>query len=636
MVAQKRGRGAKAQAAKAKAAAPVEEQAPEAEVAENQEAEASEENNGQAEGADGGDESMNAEGAEGQDGEAQDAAADGENKEEEKKEEKVESGKVLVENLPSSYLFDYQDKLKELFSKHGEVIGVKRGPIIVTELTTTPTLSAIVEFKNKESLEKALTEDGTVLDGSPIAVAIESRAETAVLVGVPYEASTEYVKLLFAQCGEVAHIHEFSKTKYKICEYCRNRGTCGGALRGQHRVREAAVRAVRRGRAHTRVQQDQVQDLAARSRTYTSSARLSTRSVSIVETAVLVGVPYEASTEYVKLLFAQCGEVAHIHEFSKTNAARSRTYTSSARLSTRSVSIVETAVLVGVPYEASTEYVKLLFAQCGEVAHIHEFSKTKYKICEYCRNRGTCGSALRGQHRVCEAAVRAVRRGRAHTRVQQDQVQDLAARSRTYTSSARPSTRSVSIVETAVLVGVPYEASTEYVKLLFAQCGEVAHIHEFSKTKYKILRVTFHEKEAVEKALKLDRELRMNGFMVTVSKYRDDDEQKQHNANQNKNKRQHPQNQQNNRNANNANNANNAPNRNNNFRPRGGAAAFNPRGNFRGARGGRGAFAGRGGAFPRGGFAPAPAPYMPPQGFMGRPGGFMNDGQRPNKRLRQM
>lgn len=58
-----------------------------------------------------------------------------------------------------------------------------------------------------------------MLDGSAISVAVESRAETAVLVGVPYEASTDYVRLLFAQCGEVAHIHEFSKTKYKICEY---------------------------------------------------------------------------------------------------------------------------------------------------------------------------------------------------------------------------------------------------------------------------------------------------------------------------------------------------------------------------------------------------------------------------------
>lgn len=34
----------------------------------------------------------------------------------------------------------------------------------------------------------------------------------------------------------------------------------GRALRGEHGVRAAAVRAVRRGRAHTRVQQDQVQD----------------------------------------------------------------------------------------------------------------------------------------------------------------------------------------------------------------------------------------------------------------------------------------------------------------------------------------------------------------------------------------
>jgi hypothetical protein len=66
---------------------------------------------------------------------------------------------------------------------------------------------------------QALSEEGTVLDGAAIAVAVESRAETAVLVGVPYEASTDYVRLLFSQCGDVAHIHEFSKTKYKICKY---------------------------------------------------------------------------------------------------------------------------------------------------------------------------------------------------------------------------------------------------------------------------------------------------------------------------------------------------------------------------------------------------------------------------------
>lgn len=58
-----------------------------------------------------------------------------------------------------------------------------------------------------------------MLEGSRITVSVESRAETAVLVGVPYEASTEYVKLLFSQCGEVTHIHEFSKTKYKIRKF---------------------------------------------------------------------------------------------------------------------------------------------------------------------------------------------------------------------------------------------------------------------------------------------------------------------------------------------------------------------------------------------------------------------------------
>ncbi|XP_047540785.1 uncharacterized protein LOC125073790 isoform X1 [Vanessa atalanta] len=358
MVAQKKGRGAKNQGAKAKANQPTQE-VPEAEVAEPVE---TDENNGDAQPESEQAETTGAEEATEEQTEGEQNQGD-EAKPEEQKEDKVESGKLLVENLPSSYLFDYQEKLKELFSKHGDVVSVKRGPIIVTELTTTPTLSAIVEFKNKDSLEKALSENGTMLDGSAISVAAESRAETAVLVGVPYEASTDYVRLLFAQCGDIAHVHEFSKTKYKI------------------------------------------------------------------------------------------------------------------------------------------------------------------------------------------------------------------------------------------------------------------------------LRVTFHEKEAVEKALKLDRELRINGFLVTVSKYRDEDEQKAHSANTNKNKRQHAQQNRNTNAGNNAGGGAGAATRAN-FRPRG--AAFNARGNFRGGRG-RG-FAARGGAFPRGGFAPVNT-YLPPahQPFMGRPqGGFMNDGQRPNKRLRQM
>nr|NP_001298546.1 RNA-binding protein squid-like [Papilio polytes]BAM20622.1 unknown unsecreted protein [Papilio polytes] len=176
--------------------------------------------------------------------------------------------------------------------------------------------------------------------------------------------------------------------------------------------------------------------------------------------------------------------------------------------------------------------------------------------------------------------------------------------------------------ETAVLVGVPYEASTDYVRLLFAQCGDVSHIHEFSKTKYKILRVTFFEKEAAEKALKLDRELRINGFLVTITKFRDEEEQKAHAANSNKNKRQHSG--QGSRGCGGgagggggAGAAPSSPNaRSNNYRARGPNNNFNSRGNFRGARG-RG-FGGRGGAFPRGGFAPVNS-YMPPQPFMGRP-----------------
>ncbi|XP_004928697.1 uncharacterized protein LOC114242568 isoform X2 [Bombyx mandarina] len=353
MVAQKKGRGAKTQAAKPK---PAEDVVEEAEVPEQ-----AEENNGVSDQVEHGDDGIAAEGAENADesteGDQNQENPDGETKTEEKQEEKVETGKLLVENLPSSYLFDYQEKLKELFSKHGEINTVKRGPIIVTELTTTPTLSAIVEFKNKDSLEKALSEHGAVVEGHALSVAVESRAETAVLVGVPYEASTDYVRLLFAHCGDVAHIHEFSKTKYKI------------------------------------------------------------------------------------------------------------------------------------------------------------------------------------------------------------------------------------------------------------------------------LRVTFHDKESVEKALKLDRELRINGFLVTVSKYRDEDEQKAHN-----NKRQHPQ-QQNRNAASAANNTSSPAGRANNFRSRG--SSFNAQGNFRGTRGrGGGGGFGRGGGFPRGGFAPVTS-YMPPQGFLARPGGFINDGQRPNKRLRK-
>lgn len=128
MVAQKRGRGARGQALKTRTAAQAEEQPVEqAEVTENiaETAEGNGENAEQTEmsedtllESDGDAEEKTTEGAETAAPEASEAT-------EETKEEKVESGKILVENLPSSFLFDYQDKLKEIFSKHGEVINVK-------------------------------------------------------------------------------------------------------------------------------------------------------------------------------------------------------------------------------------------------------------------------------------------------------------------------------------------------------------------------------------------------------------------------------------------------------------------------------------------------------------------------------
>lgn len=122
MVAPKRGRGAKGQAAKTRASSQVAEE-PQIEPTDLNEsmAEAADDNG------DAGDQQIAEDegGAEGADETLTESAEPADGAPEVKKEEKVESGKVLVENLPSSYLFDYQEKLKELFSKHGEVVAVK-------------------------------------------------------------------------------------------------------------------------------------------------------------------------------------------------------------------------------------------------------------------------------------------------------------------------------------------------------------------------------------------------------------------------------------------------------------------------------------------------------------------------------
>lgn len=62
----------------------------------------------------------------------------------------------------------------------------RRGPIIVTELTTTPTLSAIVEFKNKESLDKVKKSLLTFLFLLRIIIVANFRV-TVPRLGVPNE-----------------------------------------------------------------------------------------------------------------------------------------------------------------------------------------------------------------------------------------------------------------------------------------------------------------------------------------------------------------------------------------------------------------------------------------------------------------
>lgn len=128
MVAQKRGRGAKGQPAKTHAAAQsTEEQLLEQSETTEQVPETTEGNGDAAEQQELSEDALLAGDGDGDDHQAEGGAevADATEASAETKEEKVESGKVLIENLPLSYLFDYQEKLKELFSKHGEVTAVK-------------------------------------------------------------------------------------------------------------------------------------------------------------------------------------------------------------------------------------------------------------------------------------------------------------------------------------------------------------------------------------------------------------------------------------------------------------------------------------------------------------------------------
>lgn len=134
MVAQKRGRGGKGQSPRGRvvAAAPVaEDQSMEQETVAEQPVEAEAGGNGEAtlEQQEEANENALLEGADAeQDADMPETEQEQETPAVAKKEEeedKMESGKLLVENLPTCYLFDYQQKLKELFSKHGDILSIK-------------------------------------------------------------------------------------------------------------------------------------------------------------------------------------------------------------------------------------------------------------------------------------------------------------------------------------------------------------------------------------------------------------------------------------------------------------------------------------------------------------------------------
>lgn len=59
---------------------------------------------------------------------------------------------ALMQCVPRRELLPEHAVARELM--RGIFFVFRRGPIIVTEMTITPTLSAIVEFKNKDDLEK--------------------------------------------------------------------------------------------------------------------------------------------------------------------------------------------------------------------------------------------------------------------------------------------------------------------------------------------------------------------------------------------------------------------------------------------------------------------------------------------------
>ncbi|XP_077287325.1 uncharacterized protein LOC143912054 [Arctopsyche grandis] len=125
------------------------------------------------------------------------------------KSKKVHPGgkTMIVKNLPASMLFTYEEELRNIFGKYGQIKYIKRGGIPIYIDTVEPTLSAYVNFENSESSEQALAERGTILGGNPIEIDILRAGEhTVVICNLPYVIAKECLYKLLSPCGAIKDI----------------------------------------------------------------------------------------------------------------------------------------------------------------------------------------------------------------------------------------------------------------------------------------------------------------------------------------------------------------------------------------------------------------------------------------------
>lgn len=57
-----------------------------------------------------------------------------------------------------------------------------------------------------------------------LSVALDPKIENAVLVGVPYELSLDYIRAIFDECGPIATMQDYRKTHIRTCKFLNHRG----------------------------------------------------------------------------------------------------------------------------------------------------------------------------------------------------------------------------------------------------------------------------------------------------------------------------------------------------------------------------------------------------------------------------